>query len=381
MYREPPREDPSQNHTEEGSSPVSLEHPAEQPPAVPDQYTAPAPDGGAPRPPRNNSLRQALSRAAERRTARRLARETRLEQRRTARREKRIARARERARIRAEKARKRAERARKRAELRLMRIHPHQGRAPKRSDAVDQYGNFAGSVRKGVWTSRDGTPNGTFVKEEEGVFLRLDGRRVGYLDQHRDVRTLSHEYVASLRFKVFSVPFTFLWFAVIFLFVISVAIGFRFFVVSERLGLDLPDNYTISAGSDGGWELNIDHPVRFTDEEGEDFEYIAPGWEGGYSFSVSNVMPSRATCTFTFDEQNEMGIDMCFRLTQDGVFVTSEEYAAPDELTFDEIVIEPGETSEFVLYWRWEHNDENDTIVGENGAEYALILKMHGTAE
>ena len=381
MYREPPREDPSQNHTEEGSSSVSLEHPAEQPPAVPDEYTAPAPDGGAPRPPRNNSLRQALSRAAERRTARRLARETRLEQRRTARREKRIARARKRARIRAEKARKRAERERKRAELRLMRIHPHQGRAPKRSDAVDQYGNFAGSVRKGVWTSRDGTPNGTFVKEEEGVFLRLDGRRVGYLDQHRDVRTLSHEYVASLRFKVFSVPFTFLWFAVIFLFVISVAIGFRFFVVSEGLGLDLPDNYTISAGSDGGWELNIDHPVRFTDEEGEDFEYIAPGWEGGYSFSVSNVMPSRATCTFTFDEQNEMGIDMCFRLTQDGVFVTSEEYAAPDELTFDEIVIEPGETSEFVLYWRWEHNDENDTIVGENGAEYALILKMHGTAE
>ena len=369
MYREPPREDPSQNHTEEGSSSVS------------DKYTAPAPDGGAPRPPRNNSLRQALSRAAERRTARRLARETRLEQRRTARREKRIARARERARIRDEKARKRAERARKRAELRLMRIHPHQGRAPKRSDAVDKYGNFAGSVRKGVWTSRDGTPNGTFVKEEEGVFLRLDGRRVGYLDQHRDVRTLSHEYVASLRFKVFAVPFTFLWFAVIFIFVISVAIGFRFFVVSERLGLDLPDNYTISAGSDGGWELNIDHPVRFTDEEGEDFEYIAPGWEGGYSFSVSNVMPSRATCTFTFDEQNEMGIDMCFRLTQDGVFVTSEEYAAPDELTFDEIVIEPGETSEFVLYWRWEHNDENDTLVGENGAEYALILKMHGTAE
>ena len=230
MYREPPREDPSQNHTEEGSSSVSLEHPAEQPPAVPDEYTAPASDGGAPRPPRNNSLRQALSRAAERRTARRLARETRLEQRRTARREKRIARARERARIRDEKARKRAERARKRAELRLMRIHPHQGRAPKRSDAVDQYGNFAGSIRKGIWTSRDGTPNGTFVKEEEGVFLRLDGRRVGYLDQHRDVRTLSHEYVASLRFKVFSVPFTFLWFAVIFIFVISVAIGFRFFV-------------------------------------------------------------------------------------------------------------------------------------------------------
>ena len=109
MYREPPREDPSQNHTEEGSSSVSLEHPAEQPPAVPDEYTAPAPDGGAPRPPRNNSLRQALSRAAERRTARRLARETRLEQRRTARREKRIARARERA----EKARKRAERDKK----------------------------------------------------------------------------------------------------------------------------------------------------------------------------------------------------------------------------------------------------------------------------
>lgn len=381
MYREPPREDPSQNHTEEGSSSVSLEHPAEQPPAVPDKYTAPAPDGGAPRPPRNNSLRHALSRAAERRTARRLARETRLEQRRTARRERSVARARKRTKKRAERDKKRAERAKKRAELRLMRIHPHQGRAPKRSDAVDQYGNFAGSVRKGVWTSRDGTPNGTFVKEEEGVFLRLDGRRVGYLDQHRDVRTLSHEYVASLRFKVFSVPFTFLWFAVIFLFVISVAIGFRFFVVSERLGLDLPDNYTISAGSDGGWELNIDHPVRLTDEEGEDFEYIAPGWEGGYSFSVSNVMPSRATCTFTFDEQNEMGIDMCFRLTQDGVFVTSEEYASPDELVFDEIVIEPGETSEFVLYWRWEHNDENDTIVGENGAEYALILKMHGTAE
>ena len=357
------RELPAQ--TEEVSS-FNLESSAEGQTPPPDPIEQPEQTDGAAAMPHGFSLPAGL---------------TRREQRETLRRERSVARARERARIRAEKARKRAERARMRAELRLMRIHPHQGRAPKRSDAVDKYGNFAGSVRKGVWTSRDGTPNGTFVKEEEGVFLRLDGRRVGYLDQHRDVRTLSHEYVASLRFKVFSVPFTFLWFAVIFLFVISVAIGFRFFVVSERLGLDLPDNYTISAGSDGGWELNIDHPVRFTDEEGEDFEYIAPGWEGGYSFSVSNVMPSRATCTFTFDEQNEMGIDMCFRLTQDGVFVTSEEYAAPDELTFDEIVIEPGETSEFVLYWRWEHNDEQDTIIGEQGAEYELVLKMHGAAE
>ena len=357
------RELPAQ--TEEVSS-FNLESSAEGQTPPPDPIEQPERTDGAAAVPHGFSLPAGL---------------TRREQRETMRRERSVARARKRTQKRAERDKKRAERAKKRAELRAKQYHPHQGRAPKHSDAVDQYGNFAGSVRKGVWTSRDGTPNGTFVKEEEGVFLRLDGRRVGYLDQHRDVRTLSHEYVASLRFKVFSVPFTFLWFAVIFIFVISVAIGFRFFVVSERLGLDLPDNYTISAGSDGGWELNIDHPVRFTDEEGEDFEYIAPGWEGGYSFSVSNVMPSRATCTFTFDEQNEMGIDMCFRLTQDGVFVTSEEYAAPDELTFDEIVIEPGETSEFVLYWRWEHNDENDTIVGENGAEYALILKMHGTAE
>lgn len=364
------RELPAQ--TEEVSS-FNLESSAEGQTPPPDPIEQPEQTDGAAAVPHGFSLPAGL---------------TRREQRETLRRERSVARARKRTQKRAEKARKRAERdkkraerAKKRAELRAKQYHPHQGRAPKHSDAVDQYGNFAGSIRKGIWTSRDGSPNGTFVREEEGVFLRRGGRRVGYLDQHRDVRTLSHEYVASLRFKVFSVPFTFLWFAVIFLFVISVAIGFRFFVVSERLGLDLPDNYTISAGSDGGWELNIDHPVRFTDEEGEDFEYIAPGWEGGYSFSVSNVMPSRATCTFTFDEQNEMGIDMCFRLTQDGVFVTSEEYAAPDELTFDEIVIEPGETSEFVLYWRWEHNDEQDTIIGEQGAEYALILKMHGTAE
>ena len=357
------RELPAQ--TEEVSS-FNLESSAEGQTPPPDPIEQPEQTDGAAAVPHGFSLPAGL---------------TRREQRETLRRERSVARARKRTQKRAEKARKRAERARKRAELRLMRIHPHQGRAPKHSDAVDQYGNFAGSIRKGIWTSRDGSPNGTFVREEEGVFLRRGGRRVGYLDQHRDVRTLSHEYVASLRFKVFSVPFTFLWFAVIFIFVISVAIGFRFFVVSERLGLDLPDNYTISAGSDGGWELNIDHPVRFTDEEGEDFEYIAPGWEGGYSFSVSNVMPSRAYCTFTFDEQNEMGIDMCFRLTQDGVFVTSEEYAAPDELTFDEIVIEPGETSEFVLYWRWEHNDEQDTIIGEQGAEYELVLKMHGAAE
>ena len=216
--------------------------------------------------------------------------------RRDARRQRRIAKAEAKRRRRTEKEAARLEKRREKRRLACERRRradpPHMGRAPKRTDAVDRYGNHAGSVRRHAWFDRDGNLRGTFVREKDGVFLELGGERVGYLDKHRNVRTLSSEYIASLRPFFARLPIFFFLFAFIFLWLLSAGLTLRFSPFAERVGLDLPDNYSFveDSAENGKWSFIIENPVHFVDGDGEALDYVYPGDMGVFTFTASNFV-------------------------------------------------------------------------------------------
>ena len=254
------------------------------------------------------------------------------------------------------------------------------GRAPKRTDAVDRYGNHAGSVRRHAWFDRDGNLRGTFVREKDGVFLELGGERVGYLDKHRNVRTLSSEYIASLRPFFARLPIFFFLFAFIFLWLLSAGLTLRFSPFAERVGLDLPDNYSFveDSAENGKWSFIIENPVHFVDGDGEALDYVYPGDMGVFTFTASNFVEMPVVCSFAFLEDNDADIEMRYMLTMDGEYLTPEEYTDHEDFELGSILLKPGKTAEFTLYWKWVDDDEKDTNFTQQGGEYQMNIELIG---
>ena len=427
MVQGPTRDHPSQNHTEDRSS-VSLEHPAEQPSAsrvldMQQNEMTPScglsPEGASNEESPNSlplegggagfaagdaateGVEKQLPQSRHRQSAECLASSPEEEPknnvgtlsrkapakrraRRDARRQRRIAKAEAKRRRRAEKEAARLEKRREKRRLACERQRradpPHMGRAPKRTDAVDRYGNHAGSVRRHAWFDRDGNLRGTFVREKDGVFLELGGERVGYLDKYRNVRTLSSEYIASLRPFLARLPIFFFLFAVFFLWLLSAGLTLRFSPFAERVGLDLPDNYSFVEGSaeNGKWSFIIENPVHFVDGDGEALDYVYPGDTGVYTFTASNFVEMPVVCSFAFLEDNEADIEMRYMLTMDGEYLTPEEYTDHEDFELGSILLKPGKTAEFTLYWKWVDDDEKDTNFTQQGGEYQMNIELIG---
>ena len=427
MVQGPTRDHPSQNHTEDRSS-VSLEHPAEQPSAsrvldMQQNEMTPScglsPEGASNEESPNSlplegggagfaagdaateGVEKQLPQSRHRQSAECLASSPEEEPknnvgtlsrkapakrraRRDARRQRRIAKAEAKRRRRAEKEAARLEKRREKRRLAGERQRradpPHMGRAPKRTDAVDRYGNHAGSVRRHAWFDRDGNLRGTFVREKDGVFLELGGERVGYLDKYRNVRTLSSEYIASLRPFLARLPIFFFLFAVFFLWLLSAGLTLRFSPFAERVGLDLPDNYSFVEGSaeNGKWSFIIENPVHFVDGDGEALDYVYPGDTGVYTFTASNFVEMPVVCSFAFLEDNEADIEMRYMLTMDGEYLTPEEYTDHEDFELGSILLKPGKTAEFTLYWKWVDDDEKDTNFTQQGGEYQMNIELIG---
>ena len=427
MVQGPTRDHPSQNHTEDRSS-VSLEHPAEQPSAsrvldMQQNEMTPScglsPEGASNEESPNSlplegggagfaagdaateGVEKQLPQSRHRQSAECLASSPEEEPknnvgtpsrkapakrraRRDARRQRRIAKAEAKRRRRTEKEAARLEKRREKRRLACERQRradpPHMGRAPKRTDAVDRYGNHAGSVRRHAWFDRDGNLRGTFVREKDGVFLELGGERVGYLDKHRNVRTLSSEYIASLRPFFARLPIFFFLFAFIFLWLLSAGLTLRFSPFAERVGLDLPDNYSFveDSAENGKWSFIIENPVHFVDGDGEALDYVYPGDMGVFTFTASNFVEMPVVCSFAFLEDNDADIEMRYMLTMDGEYLTPEEYTDHEDFELGSILLKPGKTAEFTLYWKWVDDDEKDTNFTQQGGEYQMNIELIG---
>lgn len=241
-------------------------------------------------------------------------------------------------------------------------------RGPIRADVLDAAGNRIGKVRGGAFYSLEGAFFGRFVSMEEGVFLAHEGEVLGVLDGDRVLSAREGEHLCTLRRNAWGVWLLFLTVAALFFACFTLGFAYRFFPASMSGITDFDYQLT---GSGSEWNIDIDLPAAWGDAEGE---LIAPGMSGEYRFTIRNGSPVDVTGVFLFEEDNKAGIDMRFRLRQNGELISSEEFVPLDELELSSAYLSSDSTSAFVLEWYWSHNDPVDTWVGENGAYYAVEL-------
>lgn len=241
-------------------------------------------------------------------------------------------------------------------------------RGPIRADVLDAAGNRIGKVRGGAFYSLEGAFFGRFVSMEEGVFLAHEGEVLGVLDGDRVLSAREGEHLCTLRRNAWGVWLLFLTVAALFFACFTLGFAYRFFPASMSGITDFDYQLT---GSGSEWNIDIDLPAAWGDAEGE---LIAPGMSGEYRFTIRNGSPVDVTGVFRFEEDNEAGIEMLYRLRQNGELISSEEFVPLDELELSSAYLSSDSTSAFVLEWYWSHNDPVDTWVGENGAYYAVGL-------
>lgn len=240
-------------------------------------------------------------------------------------------------------------------------------RGPVRADILDAAGNRIGKVRGGAFYSPEGAFFGRFVSMEEGVFLAHEGEVLGVLEGDR-VLSARGELLGTLRRSAWSVRLLFLTVAALFFACFTLGFAYRFFPASMS-GITFFDYQLTGSGSE--WNIDIGLPAAWGDAEGE---LIAPGMSGEYRFTIRNGSPVDVSGVFRFEEDNEAGIDMLYRVRQDGKLISSEEFVPLAEIELSPAYLSSDSTSAFVLEWYWSHNDPVDTWVGENGAYYAVGL-------
>ena len=125
-------------------------------------------------------------------------------------------------------------------------------------------------------------------------------------------------------------------------------------------------------------ELNIFNNSYFKDEA-----LIAPGVQGKYNFVVVNETPANFKYNINFEEVNQYGVNMVFKIKRNGEYIAGNEDTWLDKGTIDFLNYKLNAKTEdlYTVEWKWE-DAENDTDVGEiEGANYKLNVKVTATQE
>ena len=125
-------------------------------------------------------------------------------------------------------------------------------------------------------------------------------------------------------------------------------------------------------------ELNIFNNSYFKDEA-----LIAPGVQGKYNFVVVNETPVNFKYNINFEEVNQYGVNMVFKIKRNGEYIAGNEDTWLDKGTIDFLNYKLNAKTEdlYTVEWKWE-DAENDTDVGEiKGANYKLNVKVTATQE
>lgn len=237
-----------------------------------------------------------------------------------------------------------------------------------RGEVLDAAGNRIGKVRGGAYFSLSGSFRGRFIATREGVFLADSGKILGTLEGDTLYSPEDGTFLAAIKRSIFPARLVLLFLIALFFLSLTLALGYRF--IPHTTGRLIDRAYTLS-GDQSSYSLDIDIPAAFKDGEGE---LMAPGMRGEFLFTIKNGSSAALTCEFLLGEDNEAGIDMRYRLLQDGELISEEEYVPIEELLLTPNPLEAGETVLFELQWYWAHNDPVDTWVGENDAYYGIRM-------
>ena len=106
-------------------------------------------------------------------------------------------------------------------------------------------------------------------------------------------------------------------------------------------------------------------------------EMIAPGSTNSYLFVIKNIKDCVLSYYIDFEEDNDYGINMKYKLKVNGKYVV-EQWSSYEELKTKTKLLKAQKEDEFILEWKWMHNDEKDTEIGSNiDSKYALNITIY----
>ena len=140
---------------------------------------------------------------------------------------------------------------------------------------------------------------------------------------------------------------------------------------------EIKENFSVLNKNGVTWdstkELNI-----FSNPMFEMKERIAPESSNIYQFIVRNNTIYNLNYDLSFIEENDMNIDMKYRLKKNDKYVvgSEEEWVKYTELNLNKISLKSKTSDTYYLEWKW-FSGENDTAIGEAGnVEYALKINI-----
>lgn len=106
---------------------------------------------------------------------------------------------------------------------------------------------------------------------------------------------------------------------------------------------------------------------------------IFPGMIGKYEFNVENKSKYNFKYKISFEEQNNYGINLKYKLIKNGQYLNNE-YKSANELNHEECWLSSSSKDVYILEWKWVDND-NDTQIGENANNVNYNLKISVVGE
>ena len=110
-------------------------------------------------------------------------------------------------------------------------------------------------------------------------------------------------------------------------------------------------------------------------------EIIAPGSTNSYVFYVNNKMGFDLNYTIEFSEENEMNVNMMYKLKRENDYICGDEntWVYYDGLHIDYDIEDEGK-DKYILEWKWIDSD-NDTEIGtyHAGEKYKLFINVVAT--
>ncbi len=115
----------------------------------------------------------------------------------------------------------------------------------------------------------------------------------------------------------------------------------------------------------------------FTNPKHQMEELIAPGATNSYVFVIKNIKDCLLSYYVDFEEDNEYGINMNYKLRVNGKYVI-DEWSSFEELKTKTKLLKANSEDEFILDWKWIHDDKKDTEIGSNiNSKYALNITIY----
>lgn len=139
--------------------------------------------------------------------------------------------------------------------------------------------------------------------------------------------------------------------------------------------------YNIDLSKNGECKLKQDDENIIIEDKNGDYVYqnnlnifsndyldnkIAPGIFNIYYFKVKNVSNKDIKYYISFINNNDININLKYRLKRNGQYILGDKWLSVDELKTPYVNLKQRKSDIYFLEWKWFDNDNEDNYIGEN---------------